>query len=94
MVAMRVRADDVADPGGVESRAADVRDHLRSAHGRTDVDQPELGAAVHEIDVTVVWIGQVEAERARTDEMDSLGKLYRSTPDFAGRADMPTWGQP
>ncbi len=36
---------------GSSNRVADVRDHLVRAHARTDVHQPELGAAVHEIDV-------------------------------------------
>jgi hypothetical protein len=72
MVAVRVRAENVADPVRIESRVADVRDYLVRAHTRTDVDQSELRAAVHKIDVTVVRIGQVEAERTRADEVDPL----------------------
>ena len=72
------------DPRGVESRPTDVRHDLGRTHSGADIDERELGAAVEEVDVGVVGIGEVEAEGARTDEMDALGELHRGCqPDWA-----------
>src|SRR5581483_11935498 len=77
MVPVSVRAEDPRDALGIEARAHDVRDDRLRAHASTDVDERELGPAVEEVDVAVVRVGQVEAERSRPDEMDALVDLHR-----------------
>jgi len=73
-----MRADDVRDPLPVEAGTFDVRDDLLRAHARADVDERELRSPVEQVDVAVVRIAEVEAERARADEVDALGELHRN----------------
>ena len=72
MVTVRVRAEQMRDSLRVEARPFDVRDDRLRSHPCADVDESDLRTSVEDVDVTVVGIGEVEAECARSDEVDAL----------------------
>ena len=60
MIAMPVGQDQMPDPRGVESVLLDVGDDRLGPHPRADVDQGQLVASVHQVDVAVEGVREVE----------------------------------
>ena len=64
MVAMAVGENHVPDPRGVESVLLHIGDDRLGPHARADVDQGQLVASIHKVDMAVEGIGEVEATAA------------------------------
>src|SRR2546426_195785 len=70
MIAMTMSEDQMADPRRVESILLDVGDDRLGPHPRADVDEGQLVASVHQVDVAVEGVREVETIAARTDQID------------------------
>jgi hypothetical protein len=76
MVAVPMRKYQVPDSGRIESVAFYVLNDSSSPHSGAYIDQCELASTIDQIDVAVIWIGEVETVAARSDQVDSLGQSH------------------
>src|SRR5262249_47356022 len=72
MISVAMGENDVPDPGRVETVPAHVLDDGLGSHPGPHVDQGQFAAAVKQIYVAVIRVGEVEAHSARAHQMDPV----------------------
>lgn len=76
MVGVGVGEDERANPAGGDAVRGDIAHQRLDIHAGTGVDQGRFVAAIHQVDVAIIEVGDANAGSAAADHIDIVEKLH------------------